>query len=157
MPESLKPIGHAVLIQEGRGNTPMREGAWINIATGKFEWITEHCDWIKLPQNAAKIGLPDSVFQQIKDMPNDYNGPKREKLLRTVMGAGFVRVRGHGSYIALEYTAPEGDALRASAEFLRQICGPLTVLRCYDLHTGKTGEMTYQEFNAQMKNQGGLT
>ena len=135
----------------------MREGAWINIATGKFEWITEHCDWIKLPQNAAKIGLPDSVFQQIKDMPNDYNGPKREKLLRTVMGAGFVRVRGHGSYIALEYTAPEGDALRASAEFLRQICGPLTVLRCNDLHTGKTGEMTYQEFDAQMKKQGGLT
>ena len=37
----------------------MREGAWINIATGKFEWITEHCDWIKLPQNAAKIGQVD--------------------------------------------------------------------------------------------------
>ena len=51
----------------------MREGAWINIATGTFEWITEHCDWIKLPQNASKISLPDSIFQQIKDMPNDYN------------------------------------------------------------------------------------
>jgi hypothetical protein len=106
----------------------MREVAWINIATGKFEWITEHGDWIKLAQNAAKIGLPDGVFQQIKDMPNDYNGPKRENILRTVMGAGFVRVRGHGSYLALDFTAPEEDVFRASAKFLRQICGPLTVL-----------------------------
>lgn len=132
----------------------MREGAWINIATGKFEWITEHSDWIKHAQNAAKIGLPDSVFQQIKDMPNDYSGPKREKILRTVMAAGFVRVRGHGTYITLESTAPKEDVLRASAEFLRQICGPLTVLRFNDLHTGKTVEMTYQEFEARMKKQG---
>ena len=124
----------------------MREAAWINIATGKFEWITEHCDWIKLPQNAAKIGLPDSVFQQIKDMANDYTGPKREKILRTVMDAGFVRVRGHGTYIALESTAPTEDVRRASAEFLRQVCGPLTVLRFNDLHTGKTVEVTHQEF-----------
>jgi hypothetical protein len=127
----------------------MTEGAWINIATGKYEWITEHCDWIKLPQNAAKIGLPDSVFQQIKDMPNDYNGPKREKLLRTVMDAGFVRVRGHGTYIALEFTAAEENVRRASVEFLRQVCGPHTVLRFNDLHTGKTVEMIYEEFEAQ--------
>lgn len=133
----------------------MREGAWINIATGRFEWITEHCDWIKLPQNAAKIGLPNNVFQQIKDIPNDYNGPKREKILRLVMDAGFVRVRGHGSFIAIEFTAPRENVCRASAEFLHQICGPLTVLRFNDLHAGKTVEMTYQEFDAQMKKQGG--
>ena len=53
----------------------MREGAWINIKTGKFEWITEHCDWIKVHGNAQKIGLPEEVFEHFKDMPNDYTGP----------------------------------------------------------------------------------
>jgi hypothetical protein len=129
----------------------MREGAWVNIATGRFEWITEHCDWTKLPENAAEIGLPDSIFQQIKDMPNDYNGPKRDKILRTVMDAGFVRVRGHGMYIALEFTAPKDIVHRASVEFLHHICGPLTVLRFNDLHAGNTVEMTYPEFEAQTK------
>jgi hypothetical protein len=82
-------------------------------------------------------------------MPNDYNGPKREKILRTVMDAGFVRVRGHGTYIALEFTAPTQDVHRASAEFLRQIYGPFTVLRFNDLHDGQTVEMTYQEFEVK--------
>ena len=54
----------------------MREGAWINIATCKFEWITEHCDWIKLPQNAAKIVYRTAFFsksrtwQTITPVPN---------------------------------------------------------------------------------------
>ena len=131
----------------------MKEGAWVNIATGKFEWITEHCDWIKLPQNASKIGLPESVFQQIKDLPNDYNGPKRETILRAVMGAGFVRVRGHGSYIAIEFTAPTETVLRACRNFLRQVCGPLTVLRFNSLGGSKneTIELTYEQFEKRMK------
>ncbi len=124
----------------------MREGAWINVKTGQFEWITEHADWMKNHENAKKIGLPDSVFEIIKELPNDYNGPKREKILRTVMAAGFIRVRGHGQWIAIEFTAPTQAALRASAEFLRQACGPFTVLRFNNLQAGETIEMTYQEF-----------
>jgi hypothetical protein len=53
--------------------------------------------------------------------------------------------------IHCEFTAPTEDVHRASAEFLRQVCGPLTVLRFNDLHTGNTVEMTYQDFDAQLK------
>jgi hypothetical protein len=101
----------------------MKEGAWINVATGKFEWITEHCDWMKNHENAERIGLPENVFRQIKDMPNDYNGPKREKILRAVMDAGFVRVRGHGPYIGIEFTAATKVALGRAAIFCEKCAG----------------------------------
>jgi len=133
----------------------MKEGAWVNIATGRFEWITEHCDWIKVHENAQKIGLPENVFQQIKNIPNDYSGPKRERILRAVMdaAAGFIRVRGHGSWIAIEFTAPTETALRACRNFLRQVCGPLSVLRFNHLGGKKneTIELTYEQFEERMK------
>jgi hypothetical protein len=128
----------------------MREGAWINIKTGKFEWITEHCDWIKVHGNAQKIGLPEEVFEQIKDMPNDHSGPKRERILRTVMGAGFIRVRGHGSWIAIEFTALTEEASRACQDFLGQVCGPYSVLRFDNVGTNESLELTYQEFENRM-------
>jgi hypothetical protein len=128
----------------------MREGAWINIKTGRFEWITEHCDWIKVLRNAQKIGLPDEVYEKIKDVPNDYSGPKREKLLRTVMDAGFVRVRGHGSWIAIEFTAATEKTLRASRDFLGQVCGPYSMLRFNNVDTGESLELTHQEFVERM-------
>lgn len=124
----------------------MKEGAWINVETGQFEWITEHCDWIKVHGNAQKIGLAETVFEQIKDMPNDYSGPKRERILRTVMGAGLIRVRGHGSWLAIEFTAPIEDVARACREFLRQVCGPYSVLRFNNVGTNESLELTYEEF-----------
>jgi hypothetical protein len=124
----------------------MKEGAWINVKTGRFEWITEHCDWIKVRGNAQKIGLPKEVWERIKDMPNDYSGPKREKLLRTIMDAGFIRVRGHGSWIAIEFTAETQDVLRASRDFLSQVCGPYSVLRFNNVGANESLELTFREF-----------
>lgn len=131
----------------------MKEGAWIKIATGQFEWITEHCDWMKNHENAKRIALPDSVFTAIKEIPNDYSGPKRESILRLIMDAGFVRVRGHGSYIAIEFTAPAETVLQACRNFLRQVCGPLTVLRFNNLggRENETIELTYEQFEERMK------
>jgi Integrase core domain len=141
-----KPVLHRLLEITGL----MREGAWINIKTGKFEWITEHCDWIKVHGNAQKIGLPEEVFERIKDMPNDHSGPKRERILHTVMGAAFIRVRGHGSWIAIKFTAVTEDASRACRDFLGQVCGPYSVLRFNNVGTNESLELTYQEFENRM-------
>jgi hypothetical protein len=128
----------------------MREGAWINVKTGQFEWITEHCDWIKVHRNAQKIGLSEEVYEQVKDMQNDYSGPKRERLLRTVMDAGFIRARGHGPWTAIEFTARTDDAMRASQDFLREVCGPYSALRFNNIGTGESLELTYREFEDRM-------
>ncbi|MGD0215089.1 MAG: hypothetical protein ABSB87_17820 [Terriglobales bacterium] len=131
----------------------MREGAWINAATGKFEWITEHSDWIKVPQNAAKIGLPENTLRAISEISNDYSGPRREKILRLVMnaGGGFIRVRGHRTHITFEFTVPTKTALRACSNFLGNVAGPLTALRFNNLSTNETIEFFYTEFEEQVK------
>jgi hypothetical protein len=129
----------------------MKEGAWINVATGRYEWITEHCDWMKNSMNAKKIGLPDNVFETIKDMPNDYQGPKRKQILLTIMDAGFIRLRGHGSYIAIEFTVSTKKALSACEPLLKQVCGPLTLLRFNNLSTNENVEATYREVEVRVR------
>lgn len=101
---------------------------------------------MKAHRNAQKIGLPEEVRERIKDMQNDYSGPKRERLLRTVMDAGFIRVRGHGSWIAIEFTDADRRCLRARRDFLGQVCGPYTVLRFSNIGANESLELTYHEF-----------
>jgi hypothetical protein len=66
------------------------------------------------------------------------------------MGAGFIRVRGHGSWIAIEFTALTEEASRACQDFLGQVCGPYSVLRFDNVGTNESLELTYQEFENRM-------
>jgi len=131
----------------------MKAGYWINIRTGQAELVQEHANFLKDHVHAQKIGLPENVYEQLKDIPNDYSGPNREKILRLAMGEGLIRLRGHGQWIAIEFTAPTEAALRACRNLLDQVCGPFTVLRFNNLQTGETVEVTYQEFEQRMKKQ----
>lgn len=130
----------------------MREGAWINAKTGRYEWITEHADWIKLPQNAAKIGLPESTLRAISEITNDYSGPRRETILRLVMDeGGLIRVRGHRTHITFEFTVPMKESLRSCTNFLREVAGPLSLLRFNNLSTSETAEFFYKDFDEWTK------
>lgn len=111
----------------------MKEGAWINTTTGQFEWIDEHANWIKKPKNARKLGLPPAVSDVISQIPNDYGGPLRERILRTVMAAGFIRMRGHGAEITFEFANTVAAAARAAEGLLSACAGPRTWCRFNDL------------------------
>jgi len=128
----------------------MREGYWITLS-GRAEAVKEHCDAMQNPDFARNIGLPESVFEIIKEISNDYQGPRRQRILRLVMDAGFIRLRGHGEWVAIEFTAPTEAALRACRKLLDQVCGPFTLLRFGNLQTGDTIEFFYKEFDERMK------
>jgi Protein of unknown function (DUF3293) len=128
----------------------MKEGAWINSKTGKFEWVDEHALFMQKGQGKA-LGLPDSVYEKIKDMHWDFNGVGREEILATVMKAGFIRMRGHGNYWTFEFTISSGDALWSCLEFLMSYAGPFTLCRFNNLRTGETIEMPYSEFAKEME------
>lgn len=128
----------------------MDEGAWINIRTGKFSWINEHASWMKNKQNADSVGLPEHVYNKIKDMHWDFNGEGRAEILATIMKAGFIRMRGHGSYWTFEFTAKTTDALWACLDFLMNFAGPMTSCRFNNLRTGESIEMSYSKFQAEM-------
>ena len=125
----------------------MKEGAWINISNRQWCWITEHADWIQVGENAQRIGLPDEVWQRIKLISNDYRGPKRESILKAVMDAGFIRMRGYGDSFSFEFTCSFLTAFEASGNFLEKNAGPATSVdstifaggRGYALSTKKFG------------------
>jgi hypothetical protein len=129
----------------------MNKGAWINSQTGEFEIIDEHADWIKRPGNATKLGLPDDVWQAVRDLPNDYGGSNRERILRLVMAAGGIRMRCHGTVIVFEFTVNTGDALCACQGILAKLAGAYTTCRFNNLGTREFIEVVYRDFEAHIE------
>lgn len=128
----------------------MREGAWISAKDGKFAWVDEHARFIQRKEDAMAIGVPEKVFDKIREMKWDFNGEGREQILATVMEAGFIRMRGHGSFWTFEFTMASEKALWACFDFLLNFAGPFTQCRFNNLRTGETIDMTFQDFKAAM-------
>lgn len=136
--------------------TTLRQGAWVNRADGRFAFIDEHANWAKRPGNLEGIGLPVSIWETIRDIPNDYGGPNRKKILLTVMDAGGTRMRGHGDVVVFEFTCNSKVALPACRDVLRQIAGDLTRCRFTNLETNETVEVFYADYVTQMEHSNGL-
>ena len=81
----------------------MRQGAWINAHNGKWAFIPEHADWAKREGNLQSLGMPTSVWESIRDIPNDYGGESRKSILLAVTDAGGIRMRGHGDVVVFEF------------------------------------------------------
>ncbi len=123
----------------------MREGAWINGATKAYAWITEHASWIKVPENARKLEMPEEAIQRLIGMPWDFNGPGRLSILLVAMDQGFIRVRGHGAYCTFEHTLPQANAIWASLPFMAENFGPLSYCRFTNLESTETLEISYTD------------
>jgi hypothetical protein len=129
----------------------LREGAWINAKTGQWSFIDEHGDWAKRPRNLASIGLPDSVREAIRDISNDYHGPNRKRILLTVMADGGIRLRGHGNWVAIEFTVDTASALLACRDMLRKIAGEFTLCRFSNLGTCESLELFYRDYEQHVE------
>jgi len=127
----------------------VKEGAWINVQTGKYLWITEHATWVQDHGNARAIGLPDAVWEQIKDVQSDFSGPNRVRILFPVMDAGFIRIRGYGIQFSFEFTCAFADALKACCGFLEENAGPLTWCAFNNLRTSETVRLTYADYTGE--------
>lgn len=124
----------------------MKEGAWIEAATGHHHWIDEHADWIRRKDNAHRAGLPNTAVERLATMPrNDLSGSEREAILLVAMEAGLIRFRGHGSFITFESILPLQATARAVAPFMAQICGPLTGVRINQLPDGPSIGLAYRD------------
>lgn len=129
----------------------LREGAWINARTGQWSFIDEHADWAKRPGNLASIGLPDAVREAISDIPNDYDGENRKKILLAVMASGGIRLRGHGDWVAIEFTIDTASALLACRDVLRNIAGEFTLCRFNNLSKGESLEVLYRDYEQHIE------
>ena len=130
----------------------LHQGAWINAADGRFAYVDEHANWAKRPGNLAGIGIANGAWEAVRDIPNDYGGESRKTILLTVMGAGGIRMRGHGDVVVFEFTVDYRVALSACRGVLTQIAGPLTRCRFNSLSTNETVEVSYDNYVKQMEN-----
>ena len=126
--------------------TNLSQGAWINAYTGQWAWIDEHANWAQRPGNLVSIGLPDSVREAIADIPNDYAGENRKRILLTVMAAGGVRMRGHGDVLVFEFTVDWAVGLVACRDVPRHLAGDFTRCRFNNLSTSESVEVWYRDY-----------
>jgi len=125
----------------------MKEGAWIEAATGRWHWIDDHADWIRRPDNARRVGLPEEAVLRIARMPRrQWNGEDRRAILQATMTAGgLIRFRGHGVEVTFETTLNLSVAIRATATFMAAQMGPLTYVRFNRLPAGPCLGAVYQD------------
>jgi hypothetical protein len=130
----------------------MKEGAWINGKTFEHFFVSEHASWVKEEANALKLGIPTEVWEKIKNMPNDFNGPRREAILFTVMQSGpFIRMRGQGNLYAFEFMCKSLDAVWGVFTFCQKYAGDYTGIRLNNLRTKESIDVTYREFQHLME------
>ena len=129
----------------------LRYGAWINSANGRFAYIDEHANWSKRPGNLVSIGLANSAWEVIRDIPNDSGGENRKSIVLAVMAVGGIRMRCHGEFIAFEFTVEWMTALRACRDILRDIAGEYTPCRFNSLATSESLEVSYLEYEKHIE------
>lgn len=117
----------------------MKEGAWINAATGDYRWLDEHARWLQRPGNAAIMGIPAEVIEELGQIPWDFNGSGRKAILMLAMDHGLIRARGQGASITFEFTIPWEQAIRGSLTFMENL-GPAMTCRFNCLSNGQSVE-----------------
>lgn len=82
----------------------MGPGYWLNPDSGKHLQVSTHDEWIRNPQNAKAIGLPDWVYQDIMKFPPETANLVDEVRKKAMMG-GLVRIRNYGNRISVQFMA----------------------------------------------------
>lgn len=116
----------------------MREGAWLSSGDRRWAWVDDHAAWILRPRNAQAMGVPADVQEHLLVIPSPRTPVGRREVLLTTMGAGFIRVRGHGATTTFEAKLPIITVLESVLPFLRRHLGPWMTCRFNRLDTGES-------------------
>jgi hypothetical protein len=103
-------------------------------------------DWILTTKQSAEGMLEDAPENRSGAKIPFHIGPNREQILREVMDAGFIRARGHGAELTLEFTCGIQEALNACRGFLAMIGGPFLLCRFNCLREFRSLEIYYSEY-----------
>lgn len=130
----------------------MKEGFWIQTATGKNWQVDEHATFAKSPAGAEAMGLPEKVRKEIEPLTLDFNGPDRAAICIAVMKAGYIRARGHGVPISFEFWGHTQESLWAILAFAQNWAGPFSWIIINNLRTNEQYESNFEQFQQRMKN-----
>lgn len=129
-----------------------KEGYWLQPRTGKHWQVQEHCMHVKNPQNAAEMGIPQSVLQEIAPLNCDFDGAGREAIVVTIMKAGYIRVRCHGAQTTYEFWGDTKNNMWACYQFAEQwIGGDFNYIVMNNLKTKEQWAGALKELRTQIK------
>ena len=119
----------------------MKEGFWGNYETCVWFQIDEHEMWLRRGDNAAQLGIPESVITEFSHFPN------RETLLPFVFRhAPVMRWRGHGVSVTFEFHAEDWEK---PLELIRKWCalfaGDFLFLRMVNFRGMEIREMLWKD------------
>ncbi len=87
-------------------------GLWFNPRNGKSTSVGHHDDWLRIPRNAAQLGLDPEVAERLsKILDND-------EIRIAGVDAGLVRIRDYESYISVQFSAPRERVSSILAEVI---------------------------------------
>lgn len=131
----------------------MKEGLWINYRTGMEFSVGDHEQWIRIPNNATKAGVPPNISQQF-----DNFRPLEDReafLLFIINNVPLMRVRGHGSDVAFEYASrSRSGPLDTIFAWAKKNAGPFTTLRMVNFSTNENVVMLFKDFERSVSEGG---
>ena len=130
----------------------MQLGFWLNYKTGKIFRIDEHERWIRRWDNAKKLGISESLFDEYtnKFKPSD----DRNKMLLWLMNkAPIIRVRGHGSTVTFEFASSKiRPVLDTLYEWGEDYAGDYSNFHISNFKKKKKVDMLYKDFKELYEN-----
>ena len=128
----------------------MNSGYWINYSTGKVFRIDEHERWIRRWNNAKKLGIPESLYDEFDEFTPVED---RDEFLMYVMEkAPVMRMRGHGVVYSFEFnTRRAKKPIEAVWEFCEDYAGDYTSVYIVNFATKEQVQMLYKDFRDLME------
>jgi hypothetical protein len=123
----------------------MKEGFWLNAIDGTYYEVEDHALWVSNSVNADIMGLSVEAIKGIKKL-DAYSDSGRVAIIKIVMEAGWIRVRGHGTEVTFEFTSPAFQSLWAIYSFGNNILGDYSNLFISNLRTKESYETTFKEY-----------
>ena len=123
----------------------MRAGYWLNYENGK-EWeVEEHELFLRMPGNAARMGVPANVIKRFDDFEPITD---RDKFLLSVLQhSPLMRVRGYGSDVSFEYSShSRNDPMDAILKWGENRCGDYTSIDIHNFATGEHTSLIWKDF-----------
>ena len=123
----------------------MKEGYWINYATGSVRMVDDHENWIRRPRNAKEIDVSPPVLSAACAR----HAPRVDReafLLYLMEKASLIRVRGHLTHVTFEYVADDDTApLAAIRRFAADNIGDQMVLHVVNFGNKTTRTVQVRE------------
>lgn len=114
----------------------MKDGVWINYATGHVEPITEHETDLRDRAVADRLSIPKTVFERFKGFKPDRD--RVRFLLWVYANLPLMRVRGHGVYTRFEFSSQdETQPYRAIRRFAGQHFGAAMMMSIANFVSGR--------------------